>query len=80
MPQAKKTDPLARVKLFTPWTDWTWFITEFDGEDLCFGLVIGLERELGYFSLKEIESLRGPGGIRVERDLYFKPSPISKCS
>ena len=26
-------DPLARVKLFTPDSSWTWFITEFDPEE-----------------------------------------------
>lgn len=73
-----ETDPLARVKFFTPWTSWTWYAIEFDGKDLFFGLVDGLECELGYFSLKELESVRGPGGLRIERDLYFTPTPISK--
>ena len=43
-------DPIVHVKLFTPDSGWTWFITEFDPEDRrCFGLVYGHERELGYF-------------------------------
>lgn len=66
-------DPLVRAKLFTPWTRWTWYIIECDGEDLCFGLVDGFERELGYFSLKELESIQGPGGLRIERDQHFDP-------
>lgn len=68
-----QTDPLVRVKLFTPWTRWTWYVIEWDGEDLCFGLVDGFERELGYFSLNELASVRGPGGLRVETDLHFTP-------
>ena len=71
-------DPLARLKFFTPWTNWTWYATEFDGEDTLFGLVDGFERELGYFSLSELESVTGPGGLRIERDLYFTPTPLSK--
>ena len=59
------------AKFFTPWTSWTWYATEFDGEDLFFGLVDGLEREWGYFSLKELESINGPVGLKIERDLYF---------
>lgn len=59
------------AKFFTPWTSWTWYATEFDGEDLFFGLVDGQEKEWGYFSLKELESLRGPWGLKIERDLYF---------
>lgn len=71
-------DPLVRVKFFTPWSDWTWYATEFDGVDTFFGLVDGFESELGYFSLKELEEARGPAGIRIERDLYFKPTPLSQ--
>jgi hypothetical protein len=71
-------DPVIHAKFFTPWTGWTWYATEFDGEDLLFGLVRGLEEEWGYFSLRELEALRGPGGLRVERDLYFEPAPVSR--
>lgn len=70
----------AHVKLFTPDSSWTWFITEMDpqtGE--CFGLVVGHERELGYFSLQELEALRGPLGLPVERDLHFTPKPLAEC-
>lgn len=38
---------------------------------LFFGYVIGLEAELGYFSLSELEQIRGALGLPVERDLYF---------
>lgn len=65
--------PVLWVKLFTPWSDWTWYVAEFDGTDVCFGLVHGFEKEWGYFNLAEIAALEGPGGIRAERDLYFEP-------
>ncbi len=73
----QERDPIVRVKFFTPWSDWTWFATEFDGEDTFFGLVRGYEEELGYFSLKELEDARGPGGLRIERDDYFEPARLS---
>ena len=38
-----------------------------------FGLVYGHEREFGYFLLSELEEVRGPHGLPIERDLYFKP-------
>ena len=38
-----------------------------------FGLAIGLEIELGYWSLAELEQVRGPLGLPIERDLYFEP-------
>ncbi len=74
----KVDDPTAVVKFFTPDSSWTWFATEFDGEDTCFGAVSGAEFELGYFSLSELQELRGPFGLAVERDLYFKPIPLSQ--
>ncbi len=71
-------DPVARVKLFTPDSNWTWWILEYDGSDLAFGLVKGFETELGYFSIGELESVHGPLGLSVERDLYFQPAKISQ--
>lgn len=59
------------AKFFTPWTNWTWYATEFDGKDLFFGLVDGHEKEWGYFSLKELQSINGPVGLKIERDRYF---------
>ena len=47
--EEKGDEAVAYVKFFTPWSNWTWYATEFDGEDTFFGLVIGLETELGYF-------------------------------
>lgn len=71
-------DPVAQVKFFDPCGSWTWYATEFDGEDLFFGLVDGFEKELGYFSLSELASVKGPYGIGIERDKWFDPTPLSK--
>ncbi len=74
------SDPVAHIKWFTPDSSWTWYVTEYDPKQrLCFGLVIGHARELGYFSLEEIRQARGPLGLPIERDLYFKPTPLSQC-
>ncbi len=41
---------VAKAKLFSPYTGWRWYITEWEAETgLCFGLVEGFETELGYF-------------------------------
>ncbi|MHC4637819.1 MAG: DUF2958 domain-containing protein [Planctomycetota bacterium] len=61
--------------------NWTWCATEYDPDErLFFGLVYGLEREWGYFSLDELESIKGPFGVGIERDRFFSPKPISQCS
>lgn len=79
LPQLRSTEALGMdapiiAKFFTPTSNWTWYATEFDGEDLFFGLVDGFEKEIGYFSLSELETLHGPYGVGIERDLYFGTS------
>jgi hypothetical protein len=70
-------DKVAQVKYFTPWTNWTWSGIEFNPADqVFFGLVIGHEIEFGYFALAELESVRGPFGLRIERDIHFKPTRL----
>ena len=75
----KQEDPIVQVKLFAPWSGWTWYVLEYDSEDnTCFGLVQGWVVEMGYFSLDELESVPGPfGGTWVERDRHFRPTPLS---
>lgn len=70
-------DPVAQVKFFAPWNHWKWFVTEFDGEDTLFGWVCGDFPEWGYFSLSELESVHGPFGLTIERDVMFKPCKMS---
>jgi len=73
-------EAVARVKFFTPWTNWAWYVSEYDpAERLCFGVVVGHERELGYFCLDELEAIRGPGGLEIERDLYWRSRPLREC-
>jgi len=74
----KQADRTVHAKFFTPDSNWTWYVLEFDGKDTFFGLVYGLETELGYFSLSEISTVAGPLGLKVERDLYFEPCPLSQ--
>ena len=66
----------AVVKFFTPDGGWTWYASEFDGEDLFFGLVIGFMPEFGYFTLSELESARGALGLPIERDQHFEPKSL----
>lgn len=67
---------IAYVRYFCPDSSWIWYGCEFDGKDTFFGLVEGFEKELGYFSLTELESARGKMGLPIERDLYFKPTRL----
>ena len=61
-----------RVKFFNPTGSGTWYATEYDPEQrMFFGYAHIHEGELGYFSLDELESLRLPLGLKVERDLHW---------
>jgi len=77
------------TKYFTPSSNWIWLVTE--GEPVLdesqnevdfkfFGLVFGHEREFGYFLLSELEEVRGPMGLPIERDLYFKPKTLEEIA
>jgi len=78
--KSDKDDPIAWIKLFTPTSNWTWLITEYDPDDkLAFGLVDGFETELGYISIEELESMESsklPGLKLVEREVYTSPEPL----
>ena len=90
--QEANPDPMVMAKFFTPDAGWTWYAIEgspvdadgyFDTDKekvdfLFFGLVSGIEVELGYFSLSELTSVRGPFGLPIERDLYFEPTRLSE--
>ncbi len=71
-------DPQVICKFFFPDFSWTWYTIEYDGQDIFYGYVAGDECELGYFSLSELVSTKGKLGLPVERDLYFKPRPLSE--
>jgi len=71
-------DPICHIKLFTPDANFTWYIIESSiDEDICYGYVKGLEAELGYFSLNEIQQIRGSLNLPVEIDSSFKPTLLS---
>ena len=88
--QEHASDPIVYAKFFMPSSNWTWYVTEGSAQCdpdnpaggeidfLFFGLVIGFEKELGYFSLAELESARGPMGLAIERDLHFTLGPLSE--
>jgi len=75
------------VKFFSPYSQWTWYAFEGekteDGDWLFFGLVVGQETEMGYFTLSELENARGPVTLAavgtadvpfVERDKFWSTS------
>jgi len=68
----------AFVKFFAYDTHWTWYVSEFDGDDTFYGVVDGFEVEYGYFSLSELSAYRGCYGAPIERDPSFMPKRLSE--
>ena len=75
-------EKVAVAKFFYPCGRGTWYATEFDGEDTFFGYVVSMLGtdcdEWGYFSLSELESVKGPLGLGIERDIAFRPTKIAE--
>ena len=73
----KKDEALVICKFFLQ--GYTWYVLEaekIDDDYEFYGIIDGQEREYGYFTLSQLESLRGQWGLRVERDRSFKPTAV----
>ena len=75
-------------KFFNPYGSGTWYVFEGErqenGDWLFFGLVELHDKELGYFTLSQLENVRiGWFGGKIERDKYFdgiyKNGEITEC-
>ena len=67
-------DPVPVVRFFNPVGQATWLATEIDEDDILFGLAdLGFGTpELGSFALEELQSIRLPFGLGIERDTLFE--------
>ena len=80
--QEEVKDPIVIAKFFNPVGSGTWLATEYNPEGKIFFGYVSLfgdhNDEWGSFSLEELESVKGPFGLGIERDLYFKETPSSE--
>ncbi|MFC1792882.1 DUF2958 domain-containing protein [Planctomycetota bacterium] len=85
----KGSNAVAYLKFFTPDSGFSWWITEGSpikdesGKEVdfqFFGLVEGQFKELGYVNLSELETVNGPMGLPIERDLYWKPKTLQEIA
>lgn len=84
--QENVKDPTVHVRLFFPAGKYTAYVTEGQNEGtlsapewILFGYVVNMDSEFGYISLSELQELRAFGGLRMERDLSFKPCRLSQA-
>ena len=78
-------DKVVVARFFHAYGRGTWYVVEGSvdptsrtGDMVFFGAVsLGMtdEPEWGYFTLSELESVKGPGGVQgIERDAHFTPA------
>ena len=80
--QEEVKDPIVVVKFFNPTGIGTWWATEYNAKDKIFYGYVSLfgdhNDEWGSFSLEELESIKGFGGLGIERDLHCGEKKISE--
>lgn len=92
--QENAEDPMVLGKIFDPCSQWTWYLLEAgpidedgapceetglpEADVRFFAYVVGFESELGYVTLSQLQGLRNRFGLPMERDLHFRPCPLSQ--
>lgn len=79
LPKLGETEEMASneikipLKIFAPTNGWTWYITEYSEEEkTAFGYMTGTQfPELGYIYMPDLENLKLPMGLSLERDLSW---------
>ena len=75
----KRGKAVVLARFFTPASNMTWYMTEFDPETGDgFGVVVGCETEWGYFNVNEMQNAKMQSGLfrgmqAIERDIYVSP-------
>lgn len=75
--EGKGEDAVVVCKFFLQ--GYTWYVLEAEKSDddyEFFGIIEGQYTEYGYFTLSQLESVTGRWGLKVERDMAFKPTKV----
>lgn len=76
-PDALGDNPVAKVKLFNPTGQGTWWIAAYDPATReAYGVAEIFEREAGYIYMPEIAEHIGRFGLPIERDLHYTPRTL----
>ena len=63
------------AKFFNPTGDGTWYLMNMKDRNYAWGIVNWVGLEIGSFSINELEEVKLPFGMGIERDLYFEEKP-----
>ena len=77
--KAGDMDQKVVAKFFDPMGSWTWYLMNMQDEtgNYAWGIVKGHEVEAGSFSINELQQIKRPFGLGIERDMYFEPMKAS---
>lgn len=80
----KGGEAVAHVKFFSAFSRYTFYVTEWNGEDLLYGYVLSPLGEdcdeYGYASLSELAEAKVFGGVpAIERDCHWSARPLAEC-
>jgi|LGVE01.1.fsa_nt_gb hypothetical protein len=76
--QENTKNPIVYLKLFSPYSRYTLYVTEFDGKDTLFGYVTGSNNnEWGYASFNKLATAAQGGLPLIERDMHFSPKKFN---
>jgi hypothetical protein len=76
---AMEADPTVWMQYFSPSSYAEWYVIEFDGKDIFYGLVIlDYIAVLGHFSLGRLASIDVMGYPAIEPVVGFEPMPLSQ--
>ena len=80
--QENKKDPIVIAKFFNSVGAGRWWATEYNPKEKIFFGYVSIfgdhNDEWGWFSLEELESIKGFGGMGIERDLHCGEKRISE--
>lgn len=75
----KEADHAPVCRVYLPWMDFYWLLSEVDDEGMAFGLCVLFEPEIGYVYLPEILEVKGPAGEFARVDPEFEgDKPLSE--
>lgn len=78
--QEAEDDPFVYAKFFLPGTNTAWYVTEGEAagnEFVFFGFVTQPVNQFAEFHLSQLERIRGPHGVGVERAPEFTPGRLT---
>lgn len=65
-------NPIFLARFYDTISGQSWYVNTYDAEtNICYGLLVGINKKWGHFSIHMLESLKSPHGESIQIDEYF---------